>query len=201
MQPAKRTSNSIRNSLFGMGSQIIIVLIGFCTRSISLKYLSEDYLGLNGLFSNVISILSLTELGFGTAAIFSLYKPLAEKDEQKIAALMNAEEQLGIDKELIYATALLHDIGRHVQYADGTPHEIASAKLAPEILRETGFTAWEQEEILRAIREHRNAEIAEERSLAGIIYRADKASRACFACDVEKLCDWKAEKKNLEIRY
>ena len=122
-------------------------------------------------------------------------------DVARIAALMNAEEQLGIDKELIYATALLHDIGRHVQYADGTPHEIASAKLAPEILRETGFTAWEQEEILRAIREHRNAEIAEERSLAGIIYRADKASRACFACDVEKLCDWKAEKKNLEIRY
>ena len=89
METAKRTSNSIRNSLFGIGSQIIIVLIGFFTRSVFLKYLSEDYLGLNGLFSNVISILSLTELGFGTAAIFSLYKPLAEKDEQKVAALMN----------------------------------------------------------------------------------------------------------------
>ena len=88
METAKRTSNSIRNSLFGIGSQIIIVLIGFFTRSVFLKYLSEDYLGLNGLFSNVISILSLTELGFGTAAIFSLYKPLAEKDEQKVAALM-----------------------------------------------------------------------------------------------------------------
>lgn len=85
METAKRTSNSIRNSLFGIGSQIIIVLIGFFTRSVFLKYLSEDYLGLNGLFSNVISILSLTELGFGTAAIFSLYKPLAEKDEQKVA--------------------------------------------------------------------------------------------------------------------
>lgn len=51
METAKRTSNSIRNSLFGIGSQIIIVLIGFFTRSVFLKYLSEDYLGLNGLFS------------------------------------------------------------------------------------------------------------------------------------------------------
>ncbi len=122
-------------------------------------------------------------------------------DVARIAALMNAEEKLGIDKELIYAAALLHDIGRHVQYADGTPHEQASAKLAPEILEQAGFQAGEQEEILRAIREHRNAEIAGEKSLAGILYRADKASRACFACVAEKQCDWKAEKKNQEIRY
>lgn len=122
-------------------------------------------------------------------------------DVARIAALMNAEEKLGIDKELIYAAALLHDVGRHVQYADGTPHEQASAKLAPQILEQAGFQAEEQEEILRSIREHRNAETAGEKSLAGILYRADKASRACFACAAEKQCDWKAEKKNLEIRY
>ncbi len=122
-------------------------------------------------------------------------------DVARIASLINAEEQLGIDKELIYAASLLHDIGRHVQYADGTPHEQASARLAPEILKETGFTIGEQAEILKAVREHRNGEIAEEKSLAGIIYRADKASRACFACEAERLCDWKTEKKNLEIKY
>lgn len=133
--------------------------------------------------------------------IFCCHNMVHFLDVARIAALINAEEQLGIDKELIYAAALLHDIGRHVQYADGTPHELASAELAPEILQETGFAEWEQTEILRAIREHRNAEIAGEKSLAGIIYRADKASRACFACEAERLCDWKAEKKNLEIRY
>ena len=133
--------------------------------------------------------------------IFCLHNMGHFLDVARIAALINEEEKLGISKELIYATALLHDIGRHVQYADGTPHELASAMLAPEILRETGFEAQEQAEILRAIKEHRNIEIAKEKSLAGILYRADKASRACFSCEAEKLCDWKAEKKNLELRY
>ncbi|MBQ7775592.1 MAG: HD domain-containing protein [Lachnospiraceae bacterium] len=133
--------------------------------------------------------------------IFCLHNMSHFLDVARIAALINEEERLGISKELIYATALLHDIGRYVQYADGTPHELASARLAPEILQEVGFEPQEQEEILYAIREHRNAEIAKEKSLAGIIYRADKASRACFACVVQDLCDWKAEKKNLEIRY
>lgn len=89
MNTKNKTQNSIRNSIFGIASQIIIILISFFTRSIFLRYLSEDYLGLNGLFSNVISILSLTELGFGTAAIYALYKPLAEQDERNISALMN----------------------------------------------------------------------------------------------------------------
>jgi len=133
--------------------------------------------------------------------IFCCHNMMHFLDVARIAALINEEEQLDIDRELIYAAALLHDIGRHVQYADGTPHEQASAQLAPELLQETGFDVREQAEILRAIIEHRNAEIAGEKSLAGIIYRADKASRACFACEAEKLCDWKKEKKNLEIQY
>lgn len=133
--------------------------------------------------------------------IFCRHNMVHFLDVARIAALINAEENLGISKELIYAAALLHDIGRHVQYADGTPHEQASVRLAPQILQETGFDLQEQTEILRAIGEHRNKEIAKEKSLAGVIYRADKASRACFACAVEGQCDWKAEKKNLEIRY
>lgn len=122
-------------------------------------------------------------------------------DVARIACILNLEEELQISKELIYATALLHDIGRHVQYADGTPHEKASAKLAKEILADCGFEEGERQEILRAIRKHRDAEVAKEKSLAGIIYRADKASRACFACEAEALCDWKAEKKNRRLRY
>lgn len=122
-------------------------------------------------------------------------------DVARIAALINEEEKLGVSKELIYATALLHDIGRHVQYADGTPHEVASAELAPDILAECGFAKEEQELILEAILQHRNKAVAAKPTLEGVIYRADKASRACFACEARNQCDWKAEKKNLELKY
>lgn len=133
--------------------------------------------------------------------IFCLHNMSHFMDVARIAYSINLEEGLEISKELIYATALLHDIGRFKQYEKGTPHELASAELAPEILAETGFEEQEQEEILKAIREHRNKEIAKEKSLAGIIYRADKLSRPCFACEAEKQCDWKKSKKNMEISY
>lgn len=120
-------------------------------------------------------------------------------DVARIAQLLNLEEAFGIAKEMIYAAALLHDIGRHLQYREGTPHEQASALLAPEILRECGFSAAETEEITEAIRQHRNADIREERNLSGLIYRADKLSRSCFACPAEPACDWKNEKKNWRI--
>lgn len=133
--------------------------------------------------------------------IFCLHNMSHFMDVARIAYSINLEEGLGLSKEWIYATALLHDIGRFKQYEDGTPHELASAELAPEILAETGFEEQEQEEILKAIREHRNKEIAKEKSLAGIIYRADKLSRPCFACEAEKQCDWKKSKKNMKIIY
>ena len=133
--------------------------------------------------------------------IFCLHNMSHFMDVARIALIFNLKEGLEISKELIYATALLHDVGRFLQYEDGTPHEKASAELAPEILAETGFNKQEQEEILRAIREHRNKDVAKERSLAGIIYRADKISRPCFACEAEKQCDWKKSKKNMKITY
>lgn len=122
-------------------------------------------------------------------------------DVARIAMQLNLQEKLGISKELIYATALLHDIGRHVQYADGTPHEKASVMLAPVILTECGFSKEEQRKVLEAIGNHRNKSIAGEKSLSGIIYRADKLSRACFACKAEKDCDWSKDKKNIYLEY
>ena len=122
-------------------------------------------------------------------------------DVARIAMQLNLEKGLGISKELIYATALLHDIGRHVQYADGTPHEKASAALAPEILTECGFGQDEQREIIEAIGNHRNKEVAAEKDLSGIIYRADKLSRPCFSCRMERECDWSKAKKNMRLEY
>lgn len=120
-------------------------------------------------------------------------------DVARIAYIYNLEEKLEIEKDIIYAAALLHDIGRFKQYEDKTPHEKASLNYAPAILQESGYSKEESHMILEAIAQHRNKEIAGEHSFAGIFYRADKASRACFACKSEAECNWKNEKKNLEL--
>lgn len=84
-----RTKKSIKNIAFVIGGQLINALITFVSRTIFIYVLGSDYLGINGLFTNILSILSLTELGLGSAIIYSMYKPLAENDEYKISALMN----------------------------------------------------------------------------------------------------------------
>jgi len=122
-------------------------------------------------------------------------------DVARIAYILNLEEGKKLGKDIVYAAALLHDIGRYVQYMDGTPHEKASGDIAPDILWECGYTEEEITMITGAIRTHRNKEASEKHLLSDIIYRADKASRACFSCRAEKLCDWKADKKNMTIKY
>ncbi len=122
-------------------------------------------------------------------------------DVARIARIMNLEEGIGLSEEWIYAAALLHDLGRHVQYEDGTPHEKASAIIAPDILSDCGFEDWETGVIVEAIARHRDESVSEKADLCGLLYRADKASRACFACKAEQECNWKANKKNLKICY
>ena len=120
-------------------------------------------------------------------------------DVARIAQILNLKEELHIPEELIYATALLHDIGRHIQYIEGTPHEKASVPIAREILLECEFDNTETDLILYAIESHRTSTIKDEKNLAGIIYRADKLSRPCYACHVESECNWKKDKKNKSI--
>lgn len=122
-------------------------------------------------------------------------------DVARIGRIINAEEGLGVEVELIYAAALLHDIGKHMQYSEGIPHELASAQLAPGILSDCGFDKKETDVIIDAIRGHRDENSADEKNLKGILYRADKLSRACFCCPAEGGCDWKDGKKNLRLRY
>lgn len=112
---------------------------------------------------------------------------------------ISEEKELHAFEDLVYAAALVHDIGRYRQYEDGTPHEEASAALAADILLESGFTEKETRVITDAVRSHRDAGIAEEKSLRGLLYRADKLSRACFACPVQEDCNWSAEKKNMQL--
>jgi len=122
-------------------------------------------------------------------------------DVARIGMILNLKEQQGVEEELVYAAGLLHDIGKHLQYNEGTPHEQASAEIAPVILRECGFSEEETDIIVRAIRAHRDKSSASEKGLTGILYRADKASRPCFACKVRQECNWKGDKKNLIIKW
>ena len=84
-----RTSNSIKNSLTALIGNIIACLVAFISQAIFIKLLGIEYLGLNGLFTNILTMLSIFELGIGYAIVYNLYKPIAENDEKKILGLMN----------------------------------------------------------------------------------------------------------------
>lgn len=81
-----RLENTRRNILTGYMSQLLRMLLGVVSRAIFVRVLSADYLGIEGLFGNILQILSFSELGIGAAITFALYKPLAEGDTGKIKA-------------------------------------------------------------------------------------------------------------------
>lgn len=83
-----RIKNTLMSTVTGMVAYLIVVLLGFVGRSIFIQYLSVDLLGVNGLFSSILQIFSLAELGFATAVGVALYKPLSKGDEKSIAVLM-----------------------------------------------------------------------------------------------------------------
>ena len=84
-----RTKNSIKNMSTGAIVQIINKIMAFIVRTVFIKMLNTEYLGVNGLYTNILTMLSFAELGIGTAIIFNMYKPVAENDQNKIKALMD----------------------------------------------------------------------------------------------------------------
>lgn len=88
MKKKSRTLYSLRNIFANFAGYGINLILSFVCRMVFVRCLQKEYLGINGLFSNILSMLSLTELGIGTAIIYALYKPLAENDEDKLASLM-----------------------------------------------------------------------------------------------------------------
>lgn len=89
MKQRSRTEYSLINMLTGVAGYGINTVIGFVCRIIFVRTLSSDYLGVSGLFTNILSMLSLAELGISSAITYALYKPLAENDEAKVASIMN----------------------------------------------------------------------------------------------------------------
>ncbi|TCN22204.1 lipopolysaccharide biosynthesis protein [Mesobacillus foraminis] len=83
-----RTKHSLKNMYIGVVSQIVLVLLGFISRKIFVDNLGIDYLGINGLLTNVLSLMALVESGIGISIVYNLYKPLADGDKKKVIALV-----------------------------------------------------------------------------------------------------------------
>ncbi len=86
---SSRAALSALNILSGFCNRFLTSFLKLVGRIVFFRYLSPELYGISGLFSNVLGLLALAELGIGTAITFSLYKPLAEKDEEKIHSLMS----------------------------------------------------------------------------------------------------------------
>lgn len=82
-----RTKNSLLNMAASVGYQMLNLILSFVSRTVFLQVLGVGYLGINGLFNDILSMLNMAELGFGTAMTYSMYKPLAEKDYDTLAGL------------------------------------------------------------------------------------------------------------------
>ena len=89
-----RVKNSIKNIYINIVTQIIITLLGFISRKIFIDSLGTEYLGINGLLTNVLSMLSLVEGGIGVSIVYNLYKPLAEDDKPRIIALVQLYKKI-----------------------------------------------------------------------------------------------------------
>ena len=83
-----RTKNAARNIIFGIGLKVFQILIPFVMRTAMIYYMGVQYLGLNSLFTSILQVLNLAELGVGSAMVYSMYKPIAEDDGERICALM-----------------------------------------------------------------------------------------------------------------
>lgn len=83
-----RTKNAIKNIAMSLFSQIVILILGFVSRKVFIDNLGAEYLGVNGLLTNVLSMMVLIEGGIGISIVYNLYKPLAENNKEKIIALV-----------------------------------------------------------------------------------------------------------------
>lgn len=83
-----RTKRTINGTLWGVIEKIAAVFFPFLVRTILIKKMGAEYLGLNSLFTSILQVLNLAELGFGSAVIYSMYKPLAEGDNKLVCAIV-----------------------------------------------------------------------------------------------------------------
>ena len=119
-------------------------------------------------------------------------------DVARIAWIQVLEKQMPLEKETIYLTALLHDMGRLREYQEGIPHHEAGTAMARDYLEQIGYPEEQQDMILTAIGEHRNKD-REEEVFTKIIQRADNQSRSCYFCEASGACKWSEARKTTTI--
>ena len=122
-------------------------------------------------------------------------------DVARIAYIMNLERGASYSKDMIYAMALLHDIGKPEQYEEKIPHEITGARKASVVLKDCGYQEEEIRQIEMAVFDHRRGPKEEGRLLSEILYEADKSSRMCLFCSAKDSCNWSDDRKNSCIRW
>ena len=83
-----RTKNATRNIVFGIILKVYQIAIPFLMRTAMIYFMGMQYLGLNSLFTSILQVLNLAELGVGSAMVFSMYKPIVDDDKVTICALM-----------------------------------------------------------------------------------------------------------------
>ena len=88
LNTGSRTGNSGRNAASAFLNKFVMLLLTFVNRKIFISFIGVEYLGISGLFANILTLLSMADLGLGTAMNVSLYKPIAENDTKKLAALL-----------------------------------------------------------------------------------------------------------------
>ncbi len=88
-----RRKLALTNLIVSLGSQVLIIVLNFISRTFFLHFLSSEYLGINGLFTNILTVLSLAELGIGEAMIFAMYKPMREGNTEQLSKLLNFYRQ------------------------------------------------------------------------------------------------------------
>lgn len=85
---SSRIKNSVNNMISGFVYQALSLILSFVSRTVFIHTLGSEYLGLNGIFSDVLTLLSMADLGFNTAMAYTFYKPLANNDQQKLTSLV-----------------------------------------------------------------------------------------------------------------
>lgn len=89
-----RTKNSTRNICAATINRIVLMVLPFIARTVLVNSLGSEYLGLNGLFTSILNVLNLSELGFGTALVYTMYSPIANHDIEKVSALLNLYKKI-----------------------------------------------------------------------------------------------------------
>ena len=85
----ERTKNAKRNIAFGIINKIVTLFLPFIIRMVMIREIGAEYLGLSSLFSSILQVLNITEFGFSSAVVYSMYKPIADDDNETLCAILN----------------------------------------------------------------------------------------------------------------